>query len=66
MTVLYIKLVVFGVKETTTGSTMLIRMKLVPDCLTTIRGFNLSIDYTNTQVTSICCCDRIQLTGKIQ
>lgn len=31
MTVLYIKLVVFGVEETTTGSTMLIRVKLVPD-----------------------------------
>lgn len=31
MTVLYVKLVVLGVKETTTGSTMLIRAKLVPD-----------------------------------
>lgn len=31
MTVLYIKLVGFGVKETTAGPTMLIRVKLVPD-----------------------------------
>lgn len=31
MTVLYVKLVVFRVKETTTGSIMLIRVKLVPD-----------------------------------
>lgn len=31
MTVLYVKLVVLGVKETTTGSMMLIRVKLVPD-----------------------------------
>lgn len=31
MTVLYVKLVVLGVKETTTGSTMLIGAKLVPD-----------------------------------
>ncbi|KAF2979004.1 hypothetical protein EK904_000166 [Melospiza melodia maxima] len=56
MTVLYVKLVVLGVKETTTGSTMLIREKLVPDCLVTIGGFNLSIDATNTKGTSICCC----------
>lgn len=31
-----------------------------------IRGFNLSIGCMNTQATSICCCDRTQLTGKSQ
>ncbi|OPJ88045.1 hypothetical protein AV530_008082 [Patagioenas fasciata monilis] len=78
MTVPYIKLVGFGVKKTTAGSTMLIRVRLIPDvkiglasllssqCLMTIRGFNLSTDYTNAQTTSICCCDRIQSTGKMQ